>query len=376
MRKRSPEAHPNGNFYARIKGKRINLGRNLQKAKVRLRQLEAELAKGALVVGGAGTTQVTFGGKKDIHIKELAVRHLEWTKENRASKTFVTRQHYVCLFLDFIGDRMVSEIAFADLDAFYAHCRKHHSRGGNGGSHSMRELKTFLRWGEEFEICDVPVRRFPAVKKRPPRAKNLSEDDLAKLLDAAEPDMADLVRFAVATGLRPQELREIKKTDIQIANGTACIRIGEHKTDATARTYMARSLPLTPETAEIVSRQMRRHPKTEFVFLNGNEGLYTCDTLRRRMERLSRRAGLEKKTPYCCRHSFGTALGANGVNLAVIAQLMGHSDIHTTTRYIANNDLAHVNAVAVMDKIIPPAPQKTVTGKAHNKADSAVDFCI
>lgn len=376
MRKRSPEVHPNGNFYARIKGKRINLGQNLQKAKVRLRQLEAELAKGALVVGGAGTTQVTVGGKKDVHIKELAVRHLEWVKANRAHKTFVTRQHYVCLFLDFIGDRMVSEITYADLDAFYTHCRIHNSRGGNGGSHSMRELKTFLRWGEEFEICAVPVRRFPAVKKRPPRAKNLSGDDLAKLLDAAEPDLADLVRFAVATGLRPRELRGLKGIHIQPANGTTCVRIGEHKADSTARTYMARSLPLTPEAAEIVNRQMRRHPKSEFVFLNGNEGLYTCDTLRRRMERLSKRAGLEKKSPYSCRHAFGTALGANGVNLAVIAQLMGHSDIHTTTRYIANSDEAHVKAVAVMDKIIPPAPQKTETGKALNKADSTVDFCI
>ena len=372
MRKRSPEAHPNGNFYARIKGKRINLGRNLQKARIRLRELETQLAKGTLAFGGAGTTQVTVAGKKDVHIKELAVRHLEWVKENRADKTFVTRQHYVCLFLDFIGDKMVSEITYADLDAFYAHCRKHHSRGGNGGSHSVREARAFLRWGTEFEICDLPVRRFPAVKKRPPRTKNLSKDELAKLVDAAEPDMADLVRFAVATGLRPRELRGLKSPHIQPANGTTCIRIGEHKTDSTARTYMARSLPLTPEAAEIVNRQMRRHPKSEFVFLNGNDGLYTCDTLRRRMERLSKRAGLEKKTPYSCRHSFGTALGANGVNLAVIAQLMGHSDIHTTTRYIANNDEAHVKAVAVMDKIIPPAPQKTESGKDN----PAPDYCI
>lgn len=376
MRKRSPEAHPNGNYYARIKGKRINLGRNLQKARVRLRELEAELAKGALVVGGAGTTQVTVGGKKDVHIKELAVRHLEWVKNNRAHKTFVTRQHYVCLFLDFIGDKMVSEITYADLDAFYSHCRKHHGRDANGGSHALRELKTTFRWGEEFEICDLTVRRFPAARKRPPKTKNLSGDDLAKLVNAAEPDMADLVRFAVATGLRPRELRELKKTDIQAANGTICIRIGEHKTDSTARTYVARSLPLTPEAAEIVNRQMRRHPISEFVFLNGNDGLYTCDTLRQRMERVSKRAGLEKKTPYCCRHAFGTALGANGVNLAVISQLMGHSDIHTTTRYIANNDEAHVKAVAVMDKIIPPAPQKTATDNAGNKIELAPDFCI
>ena len=372
MRKRSPEAHPNGNYYARIKGKRINLGRNLQKARVRLRELEAELAKGTLAVGGTGTTQVTVGGKKDVHIKELAVRHLEWVKNNRAHKTFVTRQHYACLFLDFIGDRMVFEITYTDLDAFYAYCRSKHSRDTHGGAHALRELKTFFRWGEEFGICDVPVKRFPVAKKRPPRTKNLSGDELAKLVDAAKPDMADLVRFAVATGLRPRELRGLKGSHIQTANGTTGIRIEEHKTDSSARTYVARSLPLTPEAAEIVNRQMRRHPKSEFIFLNGNEGLYTCDTLRRRMERVSKRAGLDKKTPYSCRHSFGTILGANGVNLAVIAQLMGHSDIHTTTRYIANNDEAHVKAVAVMDKIIPPAPKKTTDGKT----ELAPDFCI
>ena len=372
MRKRSPEAHPNGNYYARIKGKRINLGRNLQRAKVRLRELEAELAKGALAVGGAGTTQMTVGGKKDVHVKELAVRHLEWVKANRAHKTFATRQHYVCLFLDFIGDRMVSEITYTDLDAFYAHCRSKHSRDAHGGAHALREMKTTFRWGEEFEICDLPVRRFPTARRRPPRTKNLSGDDLAKLVDAAEPDMADLVRFAVATGLRPRELRGLKRIHVLTANGTTSIRIEEHKTDSTARTFMARSLPLTPEAAEIVNRQMRRHPKSEFVFLNGNDGLYTCDTLRQRMERASKRAGLDKKTPYSCRHSFGTALGANGVNLAVISQLMGHSDIHTTTRYIANNDEAHVKAVAVMDKIIPPAPKKT----GGSKTESAPDYCI
>ena len=55
---------------------------------------------------------------------------------------------------------------------------------------------------------------------------------------------------------------------------------------------------------------------------------------------------------------------------------MGHSNIQTTTRYIANNDEAHIKAVAVMDKIIPPTPQKTATDNASNKAGSAVDYCI
>lgn len=376
MRKRSPEAHPNGNYYARIKGKRINLGRNLQKARVRLRELEAELAKGALAVGGAGTTQVTVGGKKDVHIKELAVRHLEWVKENRAHKTFVTRQHYVCLFLDFIGDRMVSEITYMDLDAFYALCRSKHSRGGNGGSHSMRELKTFLRWGEEFEICAVPVRRFPAVKKRPPVTKKLAPENVPLLLDEADPDLADLIGYAIATGSRPFELRNLKKNELMKVGSAPTARIDDHKTAAATRTYMARSVTLSPKALAIFERQCKKHPKSDHVFLNGHGEPYTCDGLRQRLERLSKRAGLEKITSYCLRHTFGTTMAAEGVNLAVIAQLMGHSDIKTTTRYIAVNSEAHQKAVALMDKFITPASQNAGADKTDIKASPVMDYVI
>jgi len=376
LRKRSPESHPNGNFYARIKGKRINLGRNLQKARVRLRELEAELAKESLVVGGAGTTQMTVGGKKDVHIKELAVRHLEWVKENRAHKTFVTRQHYVCLFLDFIGDKMVSEITYADLDAFYSHCRKHHGRGVNAGSHSLRELKTTIRWGEEFGICDCPVQRFPAVKTKPPATRKLAPEEVPLLIEKAHPDFADLIVFYLLCGPRPIEGRTLKQAEVMRIGTVPTLRIEDHKTAASSRTYMARSIPLSEEAFAIVERQCRKHPNSEYVFLNGDGKPYSCDGLRRRLERLAKLAGLKKITPYCLRHTFGTTLAAKGVNLALIAQLMGHSDISTSTRYIDWNTKAHQEAVAVMDDIISPYLRKTAKDNANNKADSAMDYCI
>ena len=352
MRPRKPTKHPHGTFYSFINGKRINLGKNFQKAKVLLRELEAQLAKGTLAVGGAGTTQMTINGKKDVHVKELAVRHLEWVQTNRAKSTFVGRQHFVCQFLEFVGDKMVSEITYTDIDKFYTHCKRHHSRGVNGGNHALRAAKSLLRWGDEHEICDCPVKRFPVASEKPPKTKRFTKEEVAKLVEISKPDYADLIRFSIATGLRPIELRKLKKTDIQTGGAVTTIRIEEHKTAESAKTYMTRSVPLSPEALEIFERQSKKHPKSEYVFLNGKDGLYTCDTLRRRLEKTCKRAGLEKKTPYCCRHAFGTTLGANGINLAVIAQLMGHADIKTTTRYIANNDEAHIKAVAVMDKII------------------------
>ena len=352
MRPRKPTKHPNGIFQSFINGKRFPLGKNYQKAKVILRKLESDLAKGALVVGGAGTTQLTVGGKKDVHIKELAVRHLEWVKNNRAQKTFITRQHYICLFLDFIGYKMVSEITYVDLDGFYFHCRKHHGRGINAGSHSLRELKTTFRWGEEFGICDLPVRRFPSVKEKPPMTKQFTEDEIKKLLAEAPSDFADLVRFAVLTGLRPIELRTLKKSNIERCGSTSMLKIEIHKTSASARVPMPRSVPLSPKAVEIILRQTERHPQSEDVFLNGDGTPYTGDALRIRLARVLKRLGISPKPPYAFRHFFAFGLASNDINLAVMSQLMSHSGLEMTYRYAVCNAEHHIHAVSVMEKYV------------------------
>ena len=69
-------------------------------------------------------------------------------------------------------------------------------------------------------------------------------------------------------------------------------------------------------------------------------------------------------------------MAAEGINLAVLAQLMGHSDIKTTTRYIAVNSEAHQKAVAIMDKFITPALQNASANKADIKAVPVMDYVI
>ena len=55
------------------------------------------------------------------------------------------------------------------------------------------------------------------------------------------------------------------------------------------------------------------------------------------MRKWCKAAGLEKGCAYGLRHTFGTQQGVCKTNQAVIAQLMGHSSISTTMRYMANN---------------------------------------
>ena len=68
------------------------------------------------------------------------------------------------------------------------------------------------------------------------------------------------------------------------------------------------------------------------------------------MRKWCKAAGLEKGCAYGLRHTFGTKQGVCKTNQAVIAQLMGHSSISTTMRYMANNSEAHPQAVNDMEK--------------------------
>ena len=103
----------------------------------------------------------------------------------------------------------------------------------------------------------------------------------------------------------------------------------------------------------------RRREKQDFVFLNDGGKPYLAGGFRLRLQRWCKRAGVPKMPPYALRHVFGTRQAGNGTNQAILAQLMGHSNLQTTARYVVNCDEAHLKAVdslaeSVMSIVKPP----------------------
>ena len=79
----------------------------------------------------------------------------------------------------------------------------------------MRNIKTMFRWGEEHGLCDYSVRLFPKVSHKPPITRKFTKEELTRLLKVVRPDFADLIRFAVLTGLRPIELRTLRRCNLE-----------------------------------------------------------------------------------------------------------------------------------------------------------------
>ncbi len=352
----------NGNYFVRIQvagtRKYFNLGPHLKEARRELARLEKRIARGEEPFSDQADTRLpaiaqgaTAGhaSHRDPFLSEVIATHLKWVTDNRAPATAGLYKLYEEYFLEFVGDRPVSTITRLMLEDFFTWGRDHHSKSENGGIVFVRHVKTMFLWAEEMDICPCPVRKFPKVTETPPATKRFSDEELRKLLStvAAEfSDFRDMIVFGLHTGLRPQELRELTRSQLHDdGNGNYAVFIQHHKTAKSAHEPKPRSVPLTPDAKEIALRHLAAHPKSEFVFLNGKGGPYTKSVFRNRLLRWCRRAGIKPRPPYALRHTFGSIEAEANVNQTVIAQMMGHTQLRTTSRYIANNAEHHRVAI-------------------------------
>jgi len=231
------------------------------------------------------------------------------------------------------------------LEGFISWIRTTRPRLRKAGFEHNRHIKTFLRWGYERELCELP-RRFPRIREREPETKRFFENDLQTLLNNLPTDIEPIIKFSVETGLRPFELTDLKKSHIEKnGRGNSSINIPTHKTSDSTKTYRARSIPLSDKAFEIYARETAKHPDSKFIFLNKHGRLFTPDFLSQKLKRLCSRYGIDPKPIYSMRHTCASVMSDNGADIKTVADLLGHSNIRTTTRYIKNNDERHRKAV-------------------------------
>jgi integrase len=343
-----------GKHFARIQvggtRKKFLFSKNYRKALQELRQLEADLESGKKSFAALANIHLDKSTPKDLKISELAGLYLDWLEANRAAGTVITARYNLKPFLNFFGDCMVSDLNTITLTRYYAWAKKNRGQSENGGNHHLRHVKTLLRWGEQMEICLCPVRRFPAIREMPARTKKFTDDELVRLLNSAADDFKDLIVFGLLTGLRPQELRGLRREHIRQGEPCWSIVLERHKTSRSAEIAQPRCIPLSAQAVTIIQRQAAAHPESDHIFLNDHGRPYKANGFRLRLKRACRRAGVEQKPPYALRHYFGTKRAAGGLNQTVLAQIMGHTKLQTTSRYIAPVPDYHQKAVEAMER--------------------------
>ena len=156
----------------------------------------------------------------------------------------------------------------------------------------------------------------------------LSESEYQKLMTAASDSKWDklplLLLLATTSGCRRSELIYLKWSDICFKNKTATLSDTKNGTPR-----------IVPLTNAVVSELMKfRKAGDAYIFVSVSSGNYPYTAFDRVFKTALAIAGITGFRFHDLRHSAASFLALNDVPMVVIAEILGHSSIQTTQRYV------------------------------------------
>ena len=171
--------------------------------------------------------------------------------------------------------------------------------------------------------------------------------------------------------MRLGELKAVRWNDIKDLNNRKIIRIDESIADIkyknTPRRRVVKSpknetsireIPLNNIACEVLNYFNRLNPQTkpqDFVFLNSMQNPIRQQKFYRTLKRILKNINypnIKNVSIHSLRHTFGSLLYKQGVDLKTISVLLGHKSIKTTEQiYVGITSDQKQNAVDVLDKL-------------------------
>jgi integrase len=172
-----------------------------------------------------------------------------------------------------------------------------------------------------------PVKEVGFLDEGPGQMRIVSHQEQQRYLAAASPLLRDVATLIVETGMRPEEVFTIRKENVHLKLGYLFVPSG--------KTHFARrNVLLTDATIELLKRRLV-DTESPLVFPRKGDHDKPLTTVRKLHYKALRAAGIDPPFRlYDFRHTFGSRTAMAGVDLPTLKELMGHSDISTTMRYV------------------------------------------
>ncbi|RHM63647.1 site-specific tyrosine recombinase XerD [Coprobacillus sp. AF33-1AC] len=214
-------------------------------------------------------------------------------------------------------------------------------------SREITSLRMFYKFLKREQLVEINMMSYFDLPKQADHLPVvLSYDEVTRLLDSIE--MKDfksarnraMVELLYASGIRVSELIQIKLSDINLnQNDLKVIGKGDKE----------RIVPINNYVSQIIHKYIvdYRNPFLQFednplLFFNNKKQMISRRSFYNTLRKIAKEAGITKNvSPHTLRHSYATHLLENGADLRSIQELLGHSDISTTTIYthVSNSKL-------------------------------------
>jgi site-specific recombinase XerD len=227
-----------------------------------------------------------------------------------------------------------------DLIVYFS---KYSKLSANTYNNNYKYLNSLFNWCVQQEILQYnPIKKLGLKKKKEIiKARNISEDNIKRLLSIIDLNTYAgfrnyiIILITLDTGIRPNELFNLKDYDINFNNNEINIR------ENVSKTRQPRILPISYQVSDLIKKLISLKPnewKSVYIFNTVDGNQMSTETWTRTMKIYSNKIEY-KITPYNFRHTFAIMFLKNGGNIFALQRIMGHSDLNMTKRYIALSQL-------------------------------------
>jgi len=228
-------------------------------------------------------------------------------------------------------DKFSSEFTTANLkDYFRSNLQKYQATSLKVQQYSLNSYIKFKKLKVEWERI---ARIIPKTQRK--FFSTIDEEELKQLKEAQVEKNSKIhqrnnliLDFLLYSGVRINELVNIKHQDWQ-SNQLRVLGKGNKVRYVLLPEFLIKHFNST---------------KQSYLFTNQRGNPIKAEYIRWLLNARTKKAGINKRiTPHTFRRSFATLLYRNGAQLLTIQQLLGHSSVQTTEKYI-QNDFAYVYA--------------------------------
>jgi len=257
-----------------------------------------------------------------------------------------TKEHYQAILDDHLlpafGKRPLAAIKPADVREWYSVTLVDRP---TMRAHAYSLLRTILNSAVAEELIDSNPCRISGAgtARRVHKIKPATVDELASITEA----MPERLRLMVALGgwcaLRFGEIVELRRGDIDLADGVirirrAAVRVngGTFKITTPKSAAGLRDVAIPPHLIPIVEQHLRRFVapgRDALLFANERGGHLQPSTVHRHWRRAREAAGRPDLRFHDLRHSGAVLAALSGATLAELMARLGHSTPHAAMRY-------------------------------------------
>ncbi|MCX8524130.1 site-specific integrase [Chryseobacterium formosus] len=212
-----------------------------------------------------------------------------------------------------------------------------------GQSYQKAMISTITKFYKEIFQPHICLKHLYPKRKEYKLPKFLTRDEVKKILDATENIKHKAILMTIySCGLRLSELLELQISDIKVKEKLLLIRQSKGNKD--------RLMVVSAKLLNVLGDYYKIYQPKNYLFEGKNTDKYSERSMQQILKSSLRKARvITPASIHTLRHSYATHLLESGIDIRIIKDLLGHSNIKTTEIYTHITDVSKSNVKSPLD---------------------------